>query len=106
MALYILTYLGGSQPNNPEEGQKHFEKYTAWLESLGEAVVSPANPLKDTTVISPDGTVTEGSTSEMSGFTILEAKTKEIALEMAKSCPFREIGGTLEISELMQMQPH
>lgn len=103
MATYILTYLGGNQPSNPEEGKKHFEEYRTWLTSLGDAVISPANPLKDTTVISPDGTVTPGSTSEMSGFTIIEANSQQAAIEMAKSCPFLKIGGTLEVSELMQM---
>jgi hypothetical protein len=27
----------------------------------------------------------------------------EAALEMAKACPFLDIGGSLEVSELMQM---
>ena len=103
MAKYIMIYLGGNQPSNPEEGQRHFEKYRMWLSSLGDAVISPANPLKDTTVVNPDGTVTAGSTTAMSGFTIVEAESQEAALEMAKSCPFLEIGGTLEVSELMQM---
>jgi len=39
----------------------------------------------------------------MSGFTIIEAQSIEVALEMAKSCPFLDIGGSLEVSELMQM---
>jgi hypothetical protein len=39
----------------------------------------------------------------MSGFTIIESETIEKALEVAKACPFLEIGGSLEVSELMQM---
>jgi len=39
----------------------------------------------------------------MSGYTIVEADSIEAALEMAKACPFLEIGGSLEVSELMQM---
>ena len=53
--------------------------------------------------VSPDGTVTEGTTTSMSGYTILEADSMEEALAMAKSCPFLEIGGSLEVSEIMQM---
>lgn len=103
MAKYIIIYLGGNLPSSPEEGQRHFEKYRMWLSSLGDAVISPANPLKATSVVNPDGTVTAGSTTAMSGFTIIEANSQEAALEMAKSCPFLEIGGTLEVSELIQM---
>jgi len=39
----------------------------------------------------------------MSGFTIIEAESMDAALEAARSCPFLEIGGSLEVSELMQM---
>ena len=102
MAHYIITYIGGQQPTNPEEGQKHFEKYRQWLISLGDAVVSPMNPFKDTTVIKPDGDVVPGSLSEMSGFSIINVDSMKIAIELARSCPFLEIGGSLEVSELMQ----
>ncbi len=103
MAQYIIAYLGGNQPSSPEEGQQHFAKYKEWLSSLGDAAVSPANPFKKTNRVNPDGTVTSGSTTSMSGFTIVEADSMEAALEMAKACPFLDIGGSLEVSELMQM---
>ncbi len=103
MAKFILSYLGGEQPSSPTEGKKHFEKYTQWLTLLGESVIIPTIPLKDTITINPDGTVIEGTTTSMSGYTILEADSMEEALAMAKSCPFLEIGGSLEVSEIMQI---
>lgn len=103
MTSYIIVYLGGEQPANPEEGKQHMEKYREWLASLGDAVVSALNPLKDTHVISSAGYATPGSSTAMSGFTIIEANSLEAVLEMSKTCPFLEIGGTLEVSELMQM---
>ncbi len=103
MPKYLLTYLGGNQPATPEEGKQHFAKYMDWLSSLGAAAVSPANPLKDTHTVNPDGTVTPGGTTSMSGFTIIEADSMEAALATAKRCPFLEIGGSLEVSELGQM---
>ncbi|MGB5225219.1 MAG: hypothetical protein WBM38_08825 [Arenicellales bacterium] len=103
MAQYIIAYLGGNQPSSAEEGKQHFEKYKEWLSSLGESAVSPANPLKNTSTVNPDGSVSSGSISSMSGFTIIESETIEKALEVAKACPFLEIGGSLEVSELMQM---
>jgi len=98
-----MTYLGGDQPSSPEEGRQHFEKYKAWLVSLGDSAVSPANPLKDTRTVNSDGTVTTGGTTSMSGYTVIEADSMEAALEIAKACPFLDIGGSLEVSELMQM---
>ena len=102
MAQYIIIYLGGEQPANADDAQQHMEKYREWLASLGDAVVSALNPLKDTHVVSDKG-ATNGSSTAMSGFTIIQANSLEAVLEMSKSCPFLEIGGTLEVSELMQM---
>ena len=40
----------------------------------------------------------------MSGFTIIEADSMEQVLTIAKDCPFLDIGGSLEVSELIQME--
>lgn len=103
MMQYVFVYLGGNQPSNPEEASKHFAKYTQWLSSLGDSVVSPTIPLKDTHTVSPNGTIGEGGSSAMSGFTIIKAESMQSALAIAQACPFLEIGGTLEVSELLQM---
>ena len=103
MPQYVIVYLGGDRPSSPEEGKQHMAKYREWLSSLGDSAVSPANPLKNTSTINSDGTVTTGSTTSMSGYTIIEADSMEAALSIAKGCPFLDIGGSLEVSELIQM---
>jgi hypothetical protein len=102
MKQFVFVYLGGSQPPNQEEASKHFAKYMEWLSSLGDSVVVPTIPLKDTNTVSPDGTVRVGGSSAMSGFSIIKAESIEAALSIAQDCPFLEIGGSLEVSELMQ----
>jgi hypothetical protein len=103
MSQYVIVYLGGDQPSSPEEGEQQYAKYRDWLSSLGDAAVSPANPFRDTHTINPDGTVTTGSTTAMSGYTIIDVESMEAALEIAKACPFLNIGGSLEVSELVKM---
>ena len=103
MPQYMITYLGGDKPSSPEEGNQRKSEYRAWLSSLGDSAISPANPLMDTTTINPDGSITIGSTTLMSGFTIIKADSMEAALSIAKACPFLDTGGSLEVSELMQM---
>ena len=98
-----MTYLGGDKPSSPEEGKQHMSKYMAWLSSLGDSAISPANPLKNTSTVHSDGSVTAGGATSMSGFTIVEAASMEAALSVAKDCPFLDVGGSLEVSELMQM---
>ena len=103
MPKYIFVYIGGNHPENPTEGKKHFEKYQAWLSGLGEAVVSPAIPFKDTHAVHPDGSIDPGTTTLMSGMSILQFESIDAALAAAKSCPFLEINGTLEVSEMLEM---
>ena len=103
MPQYIIVYLGGDQPSSPEEGKRHMSKYMDWLSSLGDSVVSPANPLKNTSTVNSDGTVTTGGVTTMSGYTVIEADSDDEALSVAKKCPFLEIGGSLEVSELIKM---
>ena len=103
MSQYLIVYLGGDQPSSPEQGQQHFSKYMEWIASLGDSAVSPANPLKDTRTVDSDGNVTNGGSSTMSGYTIIEVDSMEAALSIAKVCPFLDIGGSLEVSELVEM---
>ena len=103
MSQYIIVYLGGDRPSSPEEGKQHMSKYKAWLSSLGDSAISPANPLKNSSTVNSDGTVSSGGTTLMSGFTIIEADSMDAALLIAKDCPFLDVGGSLEVSELIQM---
>ena len=103
MPQYMITYLGGDQPAIPEEGKEHFAKYQQWLASLNDSAISPANPLKDTCTVNPDRSVTSGGATSMSGYTIVEVESMEAALEIAKACPFLDVNGSLEVSELMKM---
>lgn len=103
MPKFMIAYLGGEAPASPEEGQRHFARYMEWLQSLGDAAVSPANPFRATHTVHPDGRVTEGGTTAMSGYTLIEAESSDAALAIAGACPFLEIGGSLEVSEIGEM---
>ncbi len=103
MPQYIFVYLGGEYPSDPEAGQKHFEKYQQWLASLGDAVISPAIPFRDTHTVQADGTASPGSMTAMSGLSILQMGSMQEALAAAQSCPFLEINGALEVSEMIEM---
>lgn len=100
MAKFIVHYLGGNQPASEEEGQRHFKKYQDWLTSLGDSVIKPMVPHKNTVTLSPDGTESKGSQISMSGHTLIQADSIESAVTMMKNCPFLEIQGSLEVSEI------
>lgn len=103
MAEYVITYFAGNPPASEEEGVQNRNEYRQWMTSLGDAAVSPANPLKNTQTISADGSAAKGSVSEMSGFTVIKVASMEEAMAIAQACPFLKMGGTLEVAELMVM---
>ncbi len=103
MAQFIISYIGGNHPTDPQLAKQHFEQYKNWLNSIGSAVISPANPFKNTHHIKADGSVSQGSQIKMSGFTVIEAESIEAAIEIAKQCPFLKIDGELEVAELIKM---
>ena len=74
-----------------------------WLSALGDSVVSPANPLKNTSTVNSDVTVTTGGTTTMSGYTIIDVDSMDETLSIAGGCPFLDIVGSLEVPEIMQM---
>ena len=101
MPQYVLAYLGGDKPSSPEEGAKHMAKWQAWIGGLGEAIINPGMPLSGTQSVSLAGV--SPSSSTMSGLTIVEAGSIDAAIAMAKSSPFLEIDGTIDVSEVRQM---
>lgn len=103
MPQYIFVYLGGEYPSDPVETQKHLEKYQQWLISLGDAVISPAVPFTNTHTVQADGSASQGSISAMSGLSIMRMGSMQEAIAAAQSCPFLEINGALEVSEMIEM---
>ena len=58
---------------------------------------------KNTSSVNSDGKVTTVGTTTMSGYTIIDVDSMDEALSIAKDCPFLDICGSLEVSEIMQM---
>ena len=103
MSQFIIAYFGGERPATPEEGQKHMAEYKQWLGGLGDAVIVPMAPMGQSNFVTRSGVTTVTDRDKMSGYSVIEADSLETALNMAKSCPFADIGGTMEVAELIKM---
>ncbi len=103
MSNYVIAYHGGKRPENTEEGAKYMAKWKAWIGGLGDAVVNPATPLGKSKTVSSGGVSDDGGSNPLMGFSIVKADSMDAALEMAKGCPHLELGGTLEVAEVMEM---
>ena len=79
-------------------------KWKAWIVGLGDAVVNPGTPLGKSRTVSSGGVSDDGGSNPLTGFSIVKAGSMDAALDMAKGCPFLEMG-TIEVAEVMQMKP-
>ncbi len=104
MPKFVFAYHGGHQFKTQEEGAAHMVKWQAWSAGLGDAVVDPGMPFSGSKTVSAGGVADDGGANPLSGITIIQAETMEEALEMAKSCPHVNIGGTIEVAQAMDMQ--
>ncbi len=102
MPNYIIAYHGGKKPESPEEGAKHMAKWKAWVDGLGDAVVNPGTPLGMSKTVSSSGVSDDGGSNPLMGFSIVKADSMDAALEIAKRCPFLEMG-TIEVAEVKEM---
>ncbi len=105
MPKFVLAYHGQPKIESKEDGAEHMTAWRAWMESLGDAVIDPGLPVGQSKTIHSDGSVTDdGGANPLSGFTIVEAKDMEAAINMAKPCPHLSAGGTMEIAPAMDME--
>lgn len=103
MGKYIIAYYGGGQPSSKEEGMAQMGKWKEWIGGLGDAVVNPGTPLKDTKIITSSSAENETNPDAMKGFAVVKAENIEAAMEIAKTDPFLDMNGTIRVSEMMEM---
>jgi hypothetical protein len=102
MPQYVIAYRGGTKFATPQDGAAHRAKWKAWIAGLGAAVVNPGTPLGNGKTVSQSG-VSEPAADRLTGFSIVMAENLAAALDMARRCPFLDIG-TLEVAEVMEMK--
>ena len=102
MSNYIIAYHGGKEPESPEEGARQMARWQAWVAGLGDAVVNPGTPLGKFKTVTSGGVSDDSGSDPLTGFSVVKADSMDAALEMAKACPFLEIG-TIKVAEVMEM---
>jgi hypothetical protein len=102
MPNFVFAYHGGRKPESPEEGAQLMARWKDWLGGLGDAVINPGTPLGMSKTVSSSGVSDDGGSNPLTGFSIVNADTMDAALEMAKACPFVEMG-TIEVAEAKEM---
>ena len=103
MGKFMIAYYGGNQPSSQEEGMAQMGKWKAWVEGLGEKVVNPGTPLPVSRIVTSNSVKDDDDPNAMKGFAVVQAESIETAVEIAQSDPFLENGGTIRVSEMLEM---
>jgi hypothetical protein len=100
MANYLLAYHGGGMAATEAERKKSMDAWGAWFGRLGAAVVDAGNPTAKARTIGKGGAVSDGGGSNpVTGYSVIKADSLDAAIQLAKSCPIIQDGGSVELCE-------
>jgi hypothetical protein len=110
MEKYMFIFFGGDPSHlSPEAQQAHMGKWFAWVEKLrkeqrylgGEALLPGGKTIKGLKKAVTDGPFAE-SKEIVGGYFVVNAKSLDEAVQIAKECPDYELGGIVEVREVMK----
>jgi hypothetical protein len=111
MSEFLYLYRGGEQGRSPEKMQQMMQKWMTWLKELGQKghVKDQGQPLERAgkLVKGKQKAVTDGPFAEakdvVGGYTLIEARDLDQAVELSKGCPIFEVEGAVEVRPVMKM---
>jgi hypothetical protein len=111
MEKYMFLFRGGDVSKlSPQQQEAQMGKWLQWIEKLSkENRYVSGEPLLPggKTVAGLKKTVTDGPFAEskelIGGFFVVNAKNLDEAVTIAKDCPDYELGGTVEVREVMKV---
>ena len=113
MSQYALVYRNGGLNLSPAEMQHHLAECQLWFEGLLEKglITDPGIPLgsADSAVVGKNKVVYDGPFAEakdvIGGLTILSVSDLAEAIEIAKTCPVVDVGGSVEVRPVQNCAP-
>ena len=111
MSEFVYLYRGGERGTSPAIAQQTMQKWMAWFKDLTEKghIKDRGQPLDHAgkLVKGKQKTVTDGPFAEskdvVGGFTLIEARDLDQAVELAKGCPIFDFEGAVEVRPVMKL---
>jgi len=114
MADFLYLYRGSERVNaelSPQQMQDYLQRFRSWIMSLTQAgKISSCGPLANDgrTMVGPKAVATDGPYTEskdlVGGYTVLTAEDLDEATQIARGCPFLNVGGTVEIRPVLSVK--
>ncbi len=100
----MFAYSGGKGVSDDEaERNAQYAKWGHWFGELGLAVVEGGAAMGTAKTVGQGGSVSDGGSRGLTGYSIVSAESLDAAVELAKSCPVLEIGGAVDVYEAIAM---
>lgn len=111
MSQFVYLYRGGEAGRSPERMQQMMQKWMAWFKELADRghVIDRGQPLEGAgkVVKGSKKAVTDGPFAEakdiIGGFTLIEARDLDQAVELSKGCPILEVDGAVEVRPIRKL---
>jgi hypothetical protein len=104
MPNYVFVYSGGKGVAADEaERNAQYAQWGQWFGDLGSAVVDGGAATGTAKTVGSGGSVSDGGSRGMTGYSIVAADSLDSAVELAKGCPVLEIGGAVDVYEAIAM---
>jgi hypothetical protein len=104
MTNYVFAYSGGTGVAADEaERNAQYAKWGQWFGELGSAVVDGGAPTGTAKTVGPGGSVSDGGSRALTGYSIVSADSLDSAVGLAKGCPVLETGGAVDVYEAISM---
>jgi hypothetical protein len=104
MANYMFAYSGGNGvAADTAERDAQMAKWGQWFGQLGSAVVDGGAPTGTAKTVGSAGSVSDGGSRGLTGYSIVSAASLDAAVELAKGCPVLEVGGAVDVYEAIAM---
>jgi hypothetical protein len=100
MANYVFAYSGGNGvATDQAERDAQMAKWGQWFGQLGSAVLDGGAPTGAAKTVGAGGSVSDGGSRGLTGYSIVTADSLDAAVELAKGCPVIETGGAVDVYE-------
>lgn len=104
MPNYLITYhRDQGLPADPEAAQQMIAAFQAWVAEVGPAMRDPGAPLAAAKTVAANSETDGQAEASIGGYTILEAGSLDEAVRLVRTHPFLARGGSLQVSEAVDV---
>src|SRR5437764_5871074 len=104
MANYVFVHSGGKGVSADEaERNAQYARWGEWFGELGSAVVDGGAATGTAKTVGPGGSISDGGSRGLTGYSIVSADSLDSAVELAKGCPVLETDGAVDVYQAITM---